>query len=520
MLSISVLAQELSWLQLTFLAIAAVSSLATVRFVVNFLHKSYQVRHLPGPKASSLLLGHTLDTLGRAAKWHIHGDYPEPFLGWIKQFGNVILHREMFNYAVIFSDPKAIQHVLVSNARNYPRDPIVSSFISNSVLGHGLLSTEGSVHDGYRKMLNPLFTAQHVKTFVPIYDHQARLACSEVLAKAATSGQVLNLSDVFCNLTLRVIGLAGFGFDFQNDLEARQAYNNAQLVPDTLVLVGTRLIPGFLDWPLPSLRRRREAQDKLSQVVNDVIGHKLASSKKEGGQDLLDLILPQSTPEEAIVHTMTFLLAGHETSSSALGWTFVNVMKYPHVAAQIRREYHDVLARFGSFSSYEAVGELKVAHSVLQETLRLNPVAPRGRRVSVSDDNVPCLMEVKSLFQAYVEPYGSIIEIYMVAMHRHPKYWANPEAFIPERFLDGTPAWNADLALRDGKPHAYYFLPFSVGSKSCIGQRFSLLEMQLFVAMFVGQFDFKLGPDADTGVKYNNATIKPVRVTAHVSFAK
>ncbi|KAH9111120.1 hypothetical protein AeMF1_014288, partial [Aphanomyces euteiches] len=115
---------------------------------------------------------------------------------------------------------------------------------------------------------------------------------------------------------------------------------------------------------------------------------------------------------------------------------------------------------------------------------------------------------------------GSIIEIYMVAMHRHPKYWANPEAFIPERFLEGTPEWNADLALRDGKPHAYYFLPFSVGSKSCIGQRFSLLEMQLFVAMFVGQFDFKLGQDADTTVSYALATITPVRLTTHVSFAK
>ncbi|KAH9115082.1 hypothetical protein LEN26_009111 [Aphanomyces euteiches] len=103
------------------------------------------------------------------------------------------------------------------------------------------------------------------------------------LFQSAASGQALNSSDVFCDLTLRVIGLVGFGFDFQNDLEARQAYNNAQLVPETLILVG---IPGFLDWPLPSLRRRREAQDKLRQAVNDVIGHKLPATKKEGAQDL------------------------------------------------------------------------------------------------------------------------------------------------------------------------------------------------------------------------------------------
>ncbi|CAK4076690.1 unnamed protein product [Aphanomyces euteiches] len=212
---------------------------------------------------------------------------------------------------------------------------------------------------------------------------------------------------------------------------------------------------------------------------------------------------------------MTFLLAGHETTQSAMTWVFVNVMKYPHVAAQIRQEYREVLARYGSFNTWEAVNELKYTYAVLQETLRLNPVSIRDRRVSAGDDNMP----MSDGSQVFV-PGGSIIEIYMVAMHRHPKYWANPDAFIPERFLEGTPEWNADLALRGGKSHAYYFLPFSIGSKSCIGLRFSLLEMQLFVAMFVGQFDFKLGQDADTTVSYALATITPVRLTTHVSFAK
>ncbi|KAH9150233.1 hypothetical protein AeRB84_006890 [Aphanomyces euteiches] len=502
MLSISVLAQELSWVHLAFLAIAAVSSLFTVRFTARFLYKSYQLRHIPGPKASSLLLGHTLDTLGRAVKWHINGDFPEPFLGWIKQFGDVVLHREMFNHVVVFSDPKAIQHVLVSNARNYPRDPIVSSFISNSVLGHGLLSTEGSVHDGYRKMLNPLFTSQHVKTFVPIYDIKLATSAPKCWLKQQRVAKLSICQMVLLSSKFQLPDSLCFGFDFQNDLEARDAYHESQLLPDTLILLGVRLIPGFST----GLCHRSVGVEK----------HKTNYANKKGGaQDLLDLILPHSTPEEAIVHTMTFLLAGHETTQSAMTWVFVNVMKYPHVAAQIRQEYREVLARYGSFNTWEAVNELKYTYAVLQETLRLNPVSIRDRRVSAGDDNMP----MSDGSQVFV-PGGSIIEIYMVAMHRHPKYWANPDAFIPERFLEGTPEWNADLALRGGKSHAYYFLPFSIGSKSCIGLRFSLLEMQLFVAMFVGQFDFKLGQDADTTVSYALATITPVRLTTHVSFAK
>ncbi|CAK4523184.1 unnamed protein product [Aphanomyces euteiches] len=166
---------QLSPMQATLGAMATIACFAISSLFLRFLWKTYQLRGIPGPKASSLFLGHLLDTLGRVANWHEAGDYPEPFLSWVKQFGNAILCREFFSYTIIFTDPKAIQHDIT--------------------LGAGLLSTSGTTHDKYRKMLNPLFTPNQIKQFVPIYESQARRVCDTVLAPAAKSGKAIDLAD-------------------------------------------------------------------------------------------------------------------------------------------------------------------------------------------------------------------------------------------------------------------------------------------------------------------------------------
>ncbi|CAK4637962.1 unnamed protein product [Aphanomyces euteiches] len=384
------------------------------------------------------------------------------------------------------------------------------------VLGHGLLDSDGAEHDRYRKMLNPLFTPSQIKSFVSIYVSQTRYACDSILSQAASTGQVVNLAHVFSDVTLRIIGLAAFGFNFEADPEAHWAYENAQIVLAPWVLIGTRILPGFLSMPIPSLLRRRQAQAILRQVVNKVIEHKLAGGNAEGPQDLLDLILPQSTSQEAIVHTMTFLGAGHETSTSALSWIFAALITHPAAAAKVRQEYNQVRTKFTSLKHWEAVNALKYTLAVIQESMRLNAVVAKvARRTCAHDDFVP-MQEGPSIFV----PAGTAIEINIAALNRHPKYWTSPDEFMPERFLEGTAAWNADLALRDGKSHAFYYIPFSAGSKNCIGQRFGLVEMQVIVATMIGQFDFRLTNQADLRAKYNGVTTFPAHLEVSVQFAK
>ncbi|CAK4523192.1 unnamed protein product [Aphanomyces euteiches] len=107
---------------------------------------------------------------------------------------------------------------------------------------------------------------------------------------------------------------------------------------------------------------------------------------------------------------------------------------------------------------------------------------------------------------------GTTIEVNIAALNRHPKYWAQADTFIPERFLEGTSEWDVDLKLRDGKSHAFYYVPFSAGSKNCIGQRFALVEMQVTVATLFGRFGFALTGDANLGAKYNGTVLFPAKL--------
>ncbi|CAK5095338.1 unnamed protein product [Aphanomyces euteiches] len=627
-------------------------------FLIRYLLQPHPLDKLPGPKARSFLFGHALDSIGSVADWRNNDTYPEPYLKWAREYGGAYHIRELGMHVLQLTDPKAIQHVLITNAPNYSRDTLFDSYFSDIMFGNGLLSTNGAAHDGmrkiltplfttsriktflpifvnqtkrfcdqlpcdkainmaeafqkltlgvialaafgfdfdahpeafeafqasqleftpftligiflipnflrwplpqllrrrkahnvlkkvmqdvinqkpesypacardkvleifladitlgagllstsgtthdkYRKMLNPLFTPNQIKQFVPIYESQARRVCDTVLAPAAKSGKAIDLADV--------IGLAGFGFDFESNPEAHLAYLDGHLEITPLILIGSYLIPNFLSYPLPSLLHRRKAQAKIRKVVNDVIEHKLASKQDPNRpKDLLDLFLPHSSTTEAIFHTMTFLQAGHETTCSALSWIFAALITYPDAAAKVRQEYKETVAKYGSLDSWEAVSSLKYTLAVIQETMRLNVVVYMVvRRTFMQDDYVP-MQEGPSVFV----PAGTTIEVNIAALNRHPKYWAQADTFIPERFLEGTSEWDVDLKLRDGKSHAFYYVPFSAGSKNCIGQRFALVEMQVTVATLFGRFGFALTGDANLGAKYNGTVLFPAKL--------
>ncbi|KAH9139611.1 hypothetical protein AeRB84_016135 [Aphanomyces euteiches] len=175
-------------------------------------------------------------------------------------------------------------------------------------------------------MLNQLFSSSQIKSFIPILEAQARYTCDTIFARAVSSKEPINLYTAFSDLTLRVIGLAGFGFNFEDHPEAHQAYQMIQQELSLLTILGLALIPGYVNLPIPAYIRRRKAQAILRRVINAVIEQKLAQKTADDKpKDLLDLILPNSTTREAIIHNMTFLSADHKTSSAGLSWIFATI---------------------------------------------------------------------------------------------------------------------------------------------------------------------------------------------------
>ncbi|RHZ34174.1 hypothetical protein DYB31_011186 [Aphanomyces astaci] len=357
----------------------AIVALTVVRYVNHPLRKL-----LPGPPPTNYLLGNALQTRRSIATWQSTTDYPEPYLSWLNQYGSAVYYRELFNHTVMLSDPKALQHVL------------------DIVMGEGLVSSEGAKHDAQRKMLNPHFTAAQVKGFVKVFEQLATRCCATILEAAATAHTRLDMASVLQTLTLEIIGQVAFGFDFHEHPEALGAYQQLQLAPSPLLLIGMFSVPGFIHWPLPPLRRRRAAKNVLATVISDVIEHKLASvnpsSHDDNHQDLLDRILtdPTSTTNhDAVTHVMTFMTAGHETTSSSLAWVLVELAARPVVVARIRQEVHTLTSvsdhtTMSPLATWEGIHSLKYTLAVIQETMRLHSVFFQlMRRLTEQDDSVP-----------------------------------------------------------------------------------------------------------------------------------
>ncbi|KAF0703659.1 Aste57867_7579 [Aphanomyces stellatus] len=497
----------------TFWSIPAVVSTALCLglsfLILTYRRKVLRLRQVNGPTSTSLLFGHMLETVGSSSKWETNGQSPEPYLTWIARYGGVVRLRLLWTPVLLISDPKALHHILLSNGANYPRSTVAQVYINDLFLGESLLGVNGPRHDAFRKLFAPHFTAGRTKSFYPIFETQVKLVCDDILTPATVGTTRLNMFDVFQQLTLSIIGLAAFGFDFKGNDAANGAYKQYQEPPGPLIMLGVFTIPGFLRWPLPSLFRRRQIQVTLRQVIDDVIEAKL-THKHDEPQDLLDLILPHSTTQEAVAHTMTFLFAGHETSSAAMAWTFGLLAMNPSAVAQIRNEVQAVEAQFGSLAHRDAIAELKFTFAVIQESMRLHTVAEGvSGRVATKEDVVP-LVDGSSL--------GTSLMIKSIAVHRNPKFWANPNDFEPKRFVEGSVEWKSDLELREGNANAAcYYMPFSVGPMNCIGYRFALAEMQLIVATLWSKFNFELTENANLSPHFTGVTLHPVNLEMTVA---
>ncbi|CAK4694849.1 unnamed protein product [Aphanomyces euteiches] len=492
------------------IAIALVLVAFVAFIIVQKLSKLNPLKKLPSPKPSSVIFGHVFDLYVSVIKWKTTLTYPEPFITWVKTYGGAIYIQEFINDKVLLSDPLALQHVMVTNAKNYPHEPVVENFFADITLGRGLLSTNDTAHDRFRKILNPIFTWQQVKSFVELFHTHALECCETDLSQASAIDAPIDLGAVLKQLVLKIIGLAAFNYDFNQYPATVEAYYDFMMELNPLLFIGTFFIPGFLHFPLPSAKQ-------LKDIFAKTIKERLTTpnnSRDGKTKDLLDLMLPHSTTEEAITHTMSFMVGGHEAPTAVMGYAFAYLSTQPESVDRIRQEYSEAIQRDPAIASGEALSALRYTLAVVNEVLRLHPpvyeLADRYPREE--DTKVP--MSDGSFVHL---PKGTKVQISVAAMHRNPKYWSNPDAFVPNRFMEDTKEWNVDLQLRGGKNHAFIFMPFGAGSKQCIGYRFALAKMQVIVATLLSKFDFKLTDQADLRPVFNFLLLQPVNLEVLVS---
>ncbi|MDO0924985.1 cytochrome P450 [Streptomyces sp. TG1A-8] len=324
-------------------------------------------------------------------------------------------------------------------------------------------------------ILMPAFALGSMRTYHPVMLKVARRLIDS-WDRAAHTGQPVDVPEDMTRMTLDTIGLAGFDYDF-GSFERLEPHPFVQSMTRCLEWSMTRLArtPGE-DHAAADAAFRRDA-DHLAGVVDDVVAARVGTDQG-GAEDLLGLMLSaphpvDGTPLDAANirnQVITFLIAGHETTSGAMSFALYHLAKHPAVLRLVQRETD---ALWGDTPdpepTYDDVGRLSHTRQVLNETLRLWPTAAAFSRHAREDTLLGGRIPLRA---------GQAVTVLTPMLHRQPVWGDNPELFDPERFAPEAEA---------ARP-VHAFKPFGTGERACIGRQFALHEATMLLAMLVHRY--------------------------------
>jgi cytochrome P450 len=416
----------------------------------------------PGPRNPFSIGGFPGIFGGKDRLW-IHLEYAEKYGDTYRfAFGPV--------YINVTRDPDNIKHVLQENPGNYVKGRGLQKV--KFFLGEGLLTSEGDLWRRQRKLAQPAFHRQKLQR---LFQVMADLT-QEMIIESWKASQVgtIDVAREMMRLTLNIAAKTLFSVDVRHE---------ADTVGKALTVVlreASKRIFTIIDWPMaiptPGNVRLKRACDTLDRVVFDIIQERRRTKVEHF--DLLGMLMDvrdedtgESMSDKQIRdEVMTLFLAGHETTANLLAWCCYLLSKNPIVTRKLTHEIDTVLA--GRRPTFEDIASLKYTRMVIDETLRLYPPAWIIGRTALGEDAIG----------GYRVPAKSLIAMPPWVVHRHPRYWPNPEGFDPERF---TPEASASR-------HKYAYIPFGGGPRICIGNTFALMEAQLIVAMILQRFRLEL----------------------------
>jgi cytochrome P450 len=388
----------------------------------------------------------------------------------------------------ILNAPDAIRHVLVDNYENYERTP-ASIRVLRPMLGEGLLIAEGRAWKHQRRTLAPAFTPRAVMPLIP---HMIAVTDETIAKLAASNGESVDLREAMQRMTLEIAGRTMFSFGMER---------HGPALRDFVMEYGERLArPHFLDlvlplgWPSPQDFFRARFRKRWTRFIGMLMAERRATGKSEGAppRDLFDLMGTARDPETGDAFTdeqlgdqvATMILAGHETTATALFWALYLLALDPATQAEVAAE-----VKSASSNGALDLDQLKFTRAVVDETMRLYPPAFAIARAAAGPDMIAGIPVRKN----------DVILIAPWLLHRHEKLWRDPNAFVPSRFLPPSPP-----------PDRFAYLPFGVGARVCIGAHFALVEATLALAKLIGAFHVEL-LDTEPVIPIGVVTTQPDR---------
>jgi cytochrome P450 len=358
------------------------------------------------------------------------------------------------SYAYVIHHPDDVRRVLVTNHRNYTKG--VDRDRIKVLLGRGIMTSEGELWQRQRRMMQPLFHRRVVAEFARVISQANDRLIAQWEVKAA-QGEVVNITEEMSELTLGIVLTSIFGKDTDQVAEpfavvTREPARNLEFVYRFRAL-GTHVAR------LIQERRTQEEEhfDYLAMLMH--------ARDKETGSAMSD--------SQLIDEVMTLVVAGHETTASVLNWMWYLLSQHPDVevrlCTELAAQVHDTAPTLAQMEALTYAGQ------VLNETMRLYPPGWLLSRRTIGPD----------VLAGYEIAARADVLLPLYLLHRHPRYWKNPDSFEPDRF---SPELEAE------RPR-FAFVPFAAGPRHCIGETLALYEMLMHVRKVVPRFRLIFVPE-------------------------
>jgi cytochrome P450 len=348
-------------------------------------------------------------------------------------------------------------------------------------LGNGLLTNNGEAWRKQRKLIQPAFHVQRISGYADVMSDY-----TQDMLTTWRDGQSMDIYDAMMTLTLRIVGKTLFGTDTTADT---QRIAHSMEVLQDMSKVAFDVLPSWV--PTPARIERQRAVQDLDRIIYRLIAERRAQA--EPSNDLLSMLLSASDDESSAMsdkqvrdEAATLMLAGHETTSNALAWTFYLLSQNPHIVAKLQAELDQVLG--GRTPRMADLKQLPYTEMVLKESMRLYPPAPAFSRAIMED----------ATMGPYTLKKGGSINVMASVTHRDPRWWDVPNEFRPERFAPEN----------EKNIRKYAYLPFGVGNRICVGNMFAMMEAQLLLAGIAQHYTLDLAPN-QTVVPVARITLSP-----------
>lgn len=426
--------------------------------------------------------------------WEMRADY----LGFVtrlqRDHGDLTRMRVGPEDAWDLMSPDLVREALVTHADRLIRwERGIAVF--EQVFGQSVLVTEGDIWQRQRRMLMPAFTPKRVAGYAQLMTDAARSAL-DAAVPAGQSEALVAVDALWTGVTMDVILRTLFSTSAQAD--AREAAWATQTLSEAAFR--EMFMPFSLpDWlPLPGHAAKRRAVRSLKGLVWRHIHARQTEAptpRAPERQDLLHMLLALRdeptgealSAQEVFDQCIVSFQAGHETSATALLWWTLLMAQHPEAAQRAQAEVDAVLR--GGTPGPEHGAQLPFLTATLKEALRLYPPisALMTRRTTA-----PITLAGVDV------PKGAMLRITPWVLHRDARWFAQPDRFVPERFLDSAPpipkgAW----------------IPFGVGPRVCIGQHFAMLEMTLLAAMLLQRYTVRRPAGPAAWVPKLQVTLRP-----------